>query len=408
MSKNVLYNLKKHLDKDTFVFKFVRSAYTIFRVSYQRTLSLIFNLFPLRGNKIIINNHAGQGYGDNAKYIVDGLLQTNNKYDIVWMVNHVAKDKAGLPNGIRSVESNSIKAIYERATAKLWIENNRVNESLFKRKDQIYIQTWHGGLGLKKIEGDAPYGMSDSYINFAKRDSKITDLYVSNSRHLSDIYKRAFWYDGEILECGYPKNDIFFSDKRLFRSKIRAKYNLTLDSKILLYAPTFREDDDVSAYNIDFLALKEYLNKCKSESWHIMIKLHPRLSGMDFKRIIGGNVIDATSYNDMQELVLGVDALVTDYSSCMFDSSLANVPTFIYASDISSYVKERGFYFSLYDLPFSVSENTKELIENIAMHDSATYESNLARFYGKVGLYDKGNAVEVLVSRINKYLANQN
>ncbi len=394
---------RQFLNRDSLTFIVIRSAYTFYRITYQGTLSIVFRVFPIKNNKIVINNHHGQGYGDNAKYIVEELLNSNVDYDIVWLLKDKNKKEAGLPDKVRVVKFGSIKSIYEMTTARLWIENNRIHQYLFKRKGQFYLQTWHGGLGLKKIEGDAPHGMKKRNIKFSKRDSKMTDLYISNSQHLTDIYKRAFWYDGEVLEAGYPKNDILFKGKQILRDKVREYFNLLNEHKILLYAPTFRENGKLSAYDIDFNALQSALNK-QGNKWKVIIRLHPNVDDSNFKAIFGEEVINGTHFPDMQELVLGIDTLVTDYSSCMFDSAIAQIPTFIYASDIASYIDERGFYFSLDELPFDVAVDTNNLIKNIIHFIPNEYSIRLEQFYKKVGLYDEGNASKIIAKRINTVL----
>src|SRR5699024_4212608 len=190
------------------------------------------------------------------------------------------KEMAGLPQSIRTVRFRSLRHIYEMTTANIWLDNNRVCQYLFKRAGQYYIQTWHGGLGLKKIEGDAPYGVNARHIKFSKRDSKMTDLYISNSKHLSDIYKRAFWFDGDILESGYPKNDILFEGKDTYQDKVRNKFGVHKKEKILLYAPTFRENGAIDAYDIDFNLLHDALNKI--DKWTIFIRLHPNVELTNF------------------------------------------------------------------------------------------------------------------------------
>jgi len=390
---------KRFLNRNSSTFIIIRSVYTFFRITYQGTLSKAFRIFPIKKNKIVINNHHGQGYGDNAKYIVEELLNSNVDYDIVWLLKNKNKKEAGLPKRVRVVRLGSIKNIYEMTTARLWIENNRMHQYLFKRKGQFYLQTWHGGLGLKKIEGDAPHGMKKRNVKFSKRDSKMTDLYISNSKHLTNIYKRAFWYDGEVLEAGYPKNDILFRDKQVFRYKVRKYFSLLDKHKILLYAPTFRENGKLSAYDIDFNALQSALNK-QDNTWKVIIRLHPSVDDSNFQAVFGEGVINGTHFPDMQELVLGVDTLVTDYSSCMFDSAIAKIPTFIYASDISNYIDERGFYFSLDELPFDVAVDTKNLIKNIIHFIPNEYSIRLEQFYKKVRLYDKGDASKIVAKRI--------
>lgn len=369
---------------------------------HQGFFSILFRIYPISRNKIVVNNHNGQGYGDNAKYIVNELLKSDNDYDIVWFVkNDIEKD---FPKNIRTVKVGSLRSIYERTTAKVWLENNRVNQFLFKRKRQFYIQLWHGGLGLKKIAADAPNGLSKRTMRFAKRDARMADLYVSNSQHLSDIYRRAFWYEGEILECGYPKNDILFSDKRCFKEKIRSCYHLPSNSKIALYAPTFRDGNSTSAYDIDIDLLRSSLEKYTSREWVIMVRLHPNTDPNTVTHLLKNNIIDASSYPDMQEVVLSVDMLITDYSSCMFDSAQAEIATFIYASDAKDYIDERGFYFSLEELPFSVARDTKELVSNILAFNSEIYERELKYFYRRVGLFDKGEASQHVSGVVEQYV----
>lgn len=395
---------KRFLNRDSWLFLVVRAIYTFFRKIYEGGFSLVFRIFPIQKNKIIINNHHGKGYGDNAKYIVEKLLKSNVNLDVVWVLRNLTIDEAGLPQSIRTVKFRSLRYIYEMTTAKIWLENNRVYQHLFKRKEQYYIQTWHGGLGLKKIEGDAPYGMNKRNISFAKRDSSMADLFISNSKHLSDIYRRAFWYEGEILECGYPKNDILFTDKKNYRKKIRTHYDLDESCKILLYAPTFRESKSLDNYDINFELLSGALNSKRNETWAIIIRLHPSVDSSSFYQKFPKTVINGSSFPDMQEMVLGIDILVTDYSSCMFDSAIANIPTFLYASDIKSYMDDRGFYFSLNNIPFSVSENTKQLVNAINSFDSKEYQDSLEEFYKKVGLYDRGTASQEVAKLISSIL----
>src|SRR5690554_7320480 len=135
---------KRLLKRDSWLFLVVRAIYTFFRKIYEGGFSLVFRIFPIQKNKIIINNHNGKGYGDNAKYIVEKLLKSNVNLDIVWVLKNLTIDEAGLPQSIRTVKLGSLRYIYEMTTAKIWLENNRIYQHLFKRKEQYYIQTWHG------------------------------------------------------------------------------------------------------------------------------------------------------------------------------------------------------------------------------------------------------------------------
>lgn len=401
---NIVRKIKNKLQNRPLLYSTASWAYLEIKKNKEASFSFLFHIFPIKKNKIVICNFYGRGYGDNGKYIVEEILKENKDYDVVWLLRKEFRENSGLPTNIRTVKYGSIKSIYEITTAKLWIDNCRSSFFLFKRNPQFYIQTWHGGLGLKKIEADAIHSLSNRYIKYAKRDSTLADIFISNSQHLSDIYKRAFWYNGKILECGYPKNDILFSDKRVYRESVRAEYNLKRNTKILLYAPTFKNNFDKNSYNIDVLKILDNLNKKDEGDWVFMARLHPNIDSDVFSSIFPKSVIDATAFSDMQELVLGIDTLITDYSSCMFDSAIAGIPTFIYASDIKSYMDERGFYFSLNELPFPLAENTQQLISNISSFSYEDYLSNLNYFYKKVGLYDKGNASKRVLELIDSVI----
>ena len=94
--------------------------------------------------------------------------------------------------------------------------------------------------------------LSREYIRIAKNDSNMADLLISNSTHLTNIYRDAFWYSGEILECGYPKNDVFFDRNLDVAQKVRDYFGINVNSKIVLYAPTHRSRQDLASYNIDY------------------------------------------------------------------------------------------------------------------------------------------------------------
>src|SRR5690606_28368099 len=93
-----------------------------------------------------------------------------------------------------------------------------------KRKSQYYIQTWHSPLRLKKIEKDIENNLDESYIERAKIDSKMCDLMISGSDFSWNIYRNSFWYDGEILKCGTPRCDIFFTNNTYIIEKVYKRF----------------------------------------------------------------------------------------------------------------------------------------------------------------------------------------
>src|SRR5690606_5270820 len=128
-----------------------------------------------------------------------------------------------------------------------------------------------------------------------------------------------------------------FNNTDIYKVKIKDHFALASDAKIILYAPTFRKDLSLTAYNIDVSNLLNTLTTSTSDKWVFITRMHPNLKNISLKELFNSEVIDATTYPDLQELILGSDMLITDYSSCMFDAALAQKPTFIYASDIHHY-----------------------------------------------------------------------
>ena len=233
-------------------------------------------------------------------------------------------------------------------------------------------------------------------------------MFISNSTHLTNIYKRAFWYEGPILELGFPKNDIFYAPKEKLdeiRTKVLNKLNIPLDKKAVLYAPTFRNEQKLDVYDMDFEKLKKNLDAKFSEDFVVLFRLHPRMRSLsnDFGKLYK-NIIDASYYDDMQELIIATDIFITDYSSGIFDFASLRRPGFLYAKDIEDYEKERGLYFDLHDMPFPLAQNNEELEKNIMKFDYDKYKSDLEKFFTKMGLKDNENSVKKISDVIEKYI----
>lgn len=171
-----------------------------------KTYLCIYHHFPIQNNKILIWANNFHAYGDSPKYIGEYLLRNYpKKYDLVWVFEKDSAIPEDMPQEIRIVRFFSVEYLKEISTAKIIICNTRTAPYYFfdKRKEQIYLQTWHSSLRLKMIEGDAPSLPAD-YIKSAKEDSKKIDLLLSGCAFSTEVFRRAFWYDGEIMEGGTP------------------------------------------------------------------------------------------------------------------------------------------------------------------------------------------------------------
>ena len=368
-------------------------------------LLLPMRLLPLKTNKIVICSFFGKGYTDNPKYIAQELLSRHPEYDIVWILRPDNQDKAEIPNMIRVISWGSIKSFYELMTAKVWVDNQRkLLSCLRKRKGQIYIQTWHG-FGPKNIQTEY-VNLNYFQLKGICRDSNNTDLYLSNNSILDGIYRRSFFYNGEILRKGFPRNDVLFvGDREKILTKIQNKYNISASTKIIMYAPTYRNGYGLEIYNLDYSRCLDALTEKFGDNWCMLLRLHPTISYKS--KDIGwsdSHIIDVSDYLDMQELLLISDVLITDYSSCMFDYFLTKKPCFIYAPDYEIYQEKVGFCLDMNELPFTISKDTDELINNINHFEHEPYINLYNHYNDKYGFTDDGNASKAVVDWIEQKL----
>lgn len=365
-------------------------------------LGYIFNLLPIKKDKIVICNYFGKSYGDNGKYICEEIIKQNLEFDIVWLVDGKNLDDLKFPEKIRVAKYNSILALYELSTAKIWIDNSRKFFHPPKRRNQLYIQTWHGAVALKRIEKDAEQSLSKFYVNSAKQDSKMADLLISNSKFSTELYKKSFWYNGEILECGTPRCDMLMNNDNDAINKIRSILGINNNVKLILYAPTFRKSEDTNVYNIECEKLLEILEKKFGGEWKVLIRLHPNVSNKNNFMKYSSNVIDATNYPDMYELLMVSEILITDYSSSMFEFSYSKKTVFLYTEDLEEYIKDRGFYFDIFNLPYPIAKSNEELFEIIEKFEYKQYHKELTKFLNELQIKETGNASEAIVNRIKE------
>lgn len=347
-------------------------------------------LLPVKQNKIVASSFYGKGYSDNPKAIFEELRKRGEDLDLVWVTKPGQEDS--LPEGVRPVKYGSLRRIYELSTAKVWIDNCRKG-AMKKRKGQYYLQTWHG-LALKRIEKDAATKLDDEYTPYAIRDSGQTDVIVSNCAHMTKVYKTGFWYDGEVLETGSPRNDMLFEDPAPYRKKVRDAMRLPEDRKLVLYGPTFRADHSLDAYCLEAKGLLAALRERFGGEWTLLVRLHPVVEELSHKVFAydGETVCNATPYPDIMELLAACDCVITDYSSLMFDFALTGRPAFQFATDLQAYMKDRNFYFPLDELPFPRAESNEALFANIRAYDDAAQKASREKFNKDFGLVDDGKA----------------
>lgn len=360
----------------------------------------LFGILPLQ-RKVVFSSYDGAYFNDSPLEIFREMRSQGLDCRYVWF----SKRGDDAIEGARTVPFFSLRACYHLATARIWVDNKRKPLWVRKRKGQFYVQTWHSGLTNKSGEGDEEQKLDPAYVRRAKHDSEMVDLFVSGSKWQTAHYRRAFWYDGEILESGLPRSDGLFQPSGPARAKVCERLGIGPEEKLVLYAPTFRNSHSLDVYDLDCHRMLDALRARFGGEWKCLVRLHPNIAKLHGAYTYDADVLDASDYSDINELILASEWVISDYSSCMFDALEAGKRVALYASDVAEYVNERGFYFTFEELPFHLSETNDDLIDFLMRFDADEYRERGARFLERCGVLDDGNAagrvVEYLVKKID-------
>lgn len=368
----------------------------LYRLPY-RLLSFIARFLPLQ-RKIVFDNFGGRGLGDDPKYILLQLLKDGVQAKYIWLVNDLSID---VPTGVTKVKYGSLSAVYHYATAKIWVDNVKFVSKPRKRNGQFYLQTWHAIFSIKKIERDAESTLPDDYISASKDDSSKIDLmYANNNFHL-DLFKKAFWYDGNVIKSDIPHLSVLFKPSQNLKEQIYSRYNIPKNKKIILYAPTFRKNFDINVFKWNYSIIHKALEKKYNDQFVFCLKFHPNIAGKS-SSITNEFIYNISDYPDPAELIAVSDILITDLSSLSFVMAVKGRPVFLFMKDFDEYKRnDRAQYFSANELPFSFAQTETELEKNIEQFDDALYQRNLHYFFDKIGQTESGKGA-IIISNILK------
>lgn len=361
----------------------------------------VLSFLPKDPRKAVCQSFYGRGYSDSPKAIAQELLARGWK--VYWTVKG-GEEAASMPEGVIPIQVETPKAIFHFCTAGAWVDNARKWAYTKKRGKTLYIQTWHG-FPLKRIEGDAADALPQDYLQAARHDSQMCDLFLSNSRFLTDIYRRAFWYGGQVLEAGFPRNDILAQPHPELGEKVRRALSLPQGKRLALYAPTFRKDKGLSAYDMDYPRCAGALEKRFGGKWLLLAKLHPNIAEKAGEMDLDPRyIVNASDYPDIQELYLACDVLLTDYSSVMFDYLVTGKPCFLYVNDLAAYKNDRNFYYDIDCLPFPRAEDNPQLEAAILGYDPQAQKQREEAFCREFGLSESGTAAAQAADWLEQHL----
>lgn len=379
-------------------------------------VDFILHLLPVSKTKAYFKCFAGQ-YADNPKYISEKLHEINPSVSIYWEMQENSKLDE-IPDYVKIVNANSFKKCYYKNRCKIIVETGpgyytnyeprkimyQIKKILLTNNKQYDLSTWHG-TPIKCIGAQIP-----GYENWSK-DNNITTSsgMLSGSKYLSNILKKAFVGTSPILELGTPRTDILFNKSHDKYLNLKRKLGIPEEKKVILYAPTFRnniEDSGVKQIQLlDFDKLLRSLELRFGGSWIFVMRAHPGVQS-SVNRVINlsgdeGKIMNGNKHQDMMEYLFVSDILLTDYSSSAFDFALTNKICLLFAHDRIDYESnDRGMYEPLSFLPFPFANSFEELIDVIVNFDAKEYEDNRQKFLTKIGCFEDGHASERCVAHL--------
>ena len=366
------------------------------QLGIRSVLRPVSRLFRIRKRRILFWSFRGYQYSCSPKYLSEYLHENfGEEFELVWAFRE--PEKWDLADGIRKVRYRSIPFFYYHFTAGFIVTNIYPIPLACTKEGQCLIDTWHGGGAYKAAGFDSGNSGEFRQLEFSRRNISV---FVSSSRLFSEYFIRGgMRFTKEILDAGLPRNDIFFlspeKQRKIIRD-VRNRLGLAGDARILLYAPTWRDRD--TEYELDPERLRAAFAARFGGQWSVLFRTHMKTDGRTPE-----GVLDVSGYPDMQELLLASDAMITDYSSSIWDYGLTAKPCFLYAYDLDRYREGRSFYLDIRDWGFPVCETFGSLLDAVGAFDADRHRRSVQEHYRKMGGYDSGNACRTVASYILKH-----
>lgn len=363
----------------------------------------MFRSYELK-SKVAFANMDGQMPGCNPKYILRHMLKnpTFNNVELVWLLNRTAyreyarsRDNS-LPRRVKKVRVDSLRGLYHLSTAKVWIFNTfKTGARIRKRPGQLYVQTGHGSLGIKRVGTDA-WGSPRR----PARSARAIDVYLSHSVFESRVVGPALGLRDKTVLVGHPRSDLLVNFRAEDRVLSRQSLSIPSEWKAILLAPTF--DTQMSRDLPEILI--ELSQLIASEKTTLLIaKPHPRSR---VKLVGGGKIIDASQVPDSTDLLMAADVVISDYSSIMFDAILRATPPHVisFQSENDMFRDSPGLYFDFDVTPIDVVNSVPQLYETIRRGPRPDSEHVRKMLMERQGLLEDGGASIRVARQIAQHL----
>ncbi|MEU9103840.1 bifunctional glycosyltransferase family 2 protein/CDP-glycerol:glycerophosphate glycerophosphotransferase [Streptomyces xanthophaeus] len=370
------------------------------RETFLRLHYRIQRLLPLRPELAVFSAYWHGGYACNPAAIEAKLRELAPRMRTAWICG--PEHAATLPGGTAALRPGSAAYWSALARATYLVTNVNFDRALVKRPGQILVQTQHGtplkrvGLDLQ----DRPAATPTTDFAGLLRGADQWDYLLSANRHSTLVWEKAVPSSYTTLEYGYPRNDVFHTASRADVLELRERLGIPPGSTAILYAPTHRDYRRSRPDHLDF----ERVLRDLGPRFTLLTRTHLTYAGdAGAAPESHPRLIDVSGYPSVEELCLASDALVTDYSSLMFDYASLDRPIVIHADDWEAYEAARGTYFDLRACPpGAIARTEDELVDIFATgHWQGSRSAQLrAAFRSRFCSYDDGHAAERVVRRV--------
>ncbi|GAA2839781.1 CDP-glycerol glycerophosphotransferase family protein [Kitasatospora sp. CM 4170] len=330
---------------------------------------------PLR-DTVLYNVALGGLYADSPRAIHEELVHRGLPLEHLWGSDDMQAD---LPQTTSAVRLWSPEWFETLATAKYIVTSTHLPDFFVRRPGQVVVQTWHG-TPLKQIGYDFEkvWFTDANYLKGVAKEVPNWSLLVAGNTWSAPVLRRAFDYKGEILESGSPRNDLLFApDREKTAEQVRERLGLPEGKKVVLYAPTFREDRrrPNGGYQMDLRIDLEAAKAALGDDQVLLVRRHSVMCGQ-VPDAGNGYVWDVGSYPDMAELLLIADVLVTDYSASVFDFATTGKPILFFTHDLEHYRDNlRGFSLDFEsEAPGPLLATSAELVSALGRVDAVAAE----------------------------------
>ncbi|WP_214110552.1 CDP-glycerol glycerophosphotransferase family protein [Acrocarpospora catenulata] len=382
-----------------------RSAAGVWALS--RNLYPAHRAKPLREATLYVS-FDGRSYSDNPRAIYEERLRRGDDSEHIWVVRDGAfvppgSAELGLGGGIEPtiVREGSGEHYEALARARYVVSNQFLPQWFRTREDQVCVQTWHG-TPVKHIGRDLAHMRREPRPPVWHRQAAEVrgwDLLVSQSSWASGVLRKAFGYEGEILECGNPRNDVLFTAGPETVAEIRRRVGIPDGKRVVLYAPTFRDyDRRNAAVKLDLADAKRALGED-----HVVLVRGHLMQAFPHVHSHDGFAIDVTTYPDISDLLVIADVLVTDYSSVMFDFVATGRPVVLFTPDLDKYRSTRGLYLDLEaNRPGPRLASSPEVVEVLRTIDTVALRlaDRYQAFAATYASHDSGKSAATLVDHV--------